>query len=132
MIFILLCIRVIAKIVNNPYTLIINIPLGGIMITLKELSTMDGHHHSHKHRKQVVNRLARIEGHIGSIKNMVNSGRDCADVLLQIAAVQKALYSAAKVILKEHLETCVIDAAKNGDQDKILQDLNKALDHYIR
>lgn len=93
---------------------------------------MDGHTHSHKHRKQIVNRLARIEGHVRSIKEMAAEDRDCPDILLQIAAVQKALDSAAKVLLKDHLESCVVDAVHHGNQAKVLDDLNKALDHYIR
>jgi CsoR family transcriptional regulator, copper-sensing transcriptional repressor len=88
--------------------------------------------HNHKHRKQIVNRLARIEGHLRSVKEMTAEGRDCAEVLLQIAAVQKALDNAAKLLLKDHLESCVVDAVHHGNQDQVLADLNKALDNYIR
>ncbi|WP_223067949.1 metal-sensing transcriptional repressor [Paenibacillus caui] len=90
------------------------------------------HNHEHKYRKQIVNRLARIEGHIRSVKEMTESGRDCSEVLLQIAAVQKALDKAAKLLLKDHLENCVVDAVIHGNQDKVLEDLNKALNNYIR
>jgi DNA-binding FrmR family transcriptional regulator len=90
------------------------------------------HEHEHKHRKQIVNRLARIEGHVRATKEMTAAGRDCSDILLQIAAVQKALDSAAKLLLKDHLETCVVDAIHKGNQEQVLADLNKALDNYIR
>jgi DNA-binding FrmR family transcriptional regulator len=90
------------------------------------------HDHEHKHRKQIVNRLARIEGHLRATKEMTASGRDCSEILLQIAAVQKALDGAAKLLLKDHLESCVVDAIQNGNQEQVLADLNKALDHYIR
>ncbi len=93
---------------------------------------MSEHHHVHKQRKQVVNRLARIEGHVRSIKEMANEERDCSEILLQIAAVRKALDSTAKVLLKDHLESCVVDAVNHGNQDKVLEDLNKALENYIR
>ncbi|MFR9709688.1 metal-sensing transcriptional repressor [Paenibacillus sp. MB22_1] len=93
---------------------------------------MSEHHHVHKQRKQVVNRLARIEGHVRSIKEMANEERDCSEILLQIAAVRKALDSTAKVLLKDHLESCVVDAVHHGNQDKVLEDLNKALENYIR
>lgn len=63
---------------------------------------------------------------------MADSGRDCPDILLQIAAIQKALDSTAKVILKDHLETCVVDAVHNGNETDVLEALNKALDNYIR
>lgn len=90
------------------------------------------HNHEHKHRKQIVNRLARIEGHVRSVKDMTAEGRDCSEVLLQIAAVQKALDSAAKLLLKDHLESCVVDAVHHGNQEQVLADLHKALDNYIR
>lgn len=89
-------------------------------------------HHPHKQRKQVVNRLARIEGHVRAIKEMADHERDCADLLIQIAAVQKALDSTAKVILKDHLEQCVISAVNQSEQGKVLKDLQIALEHYIR
>nr|WP_238533482.1 metal-sensing transcriptional repressor [Paenibacillus terrae] len=63
---------------------------------------------------------------------MTNEGRDCSEVLLQIAAVQKALDNAAKLLLKDHLESCVVDAVHHGNQEEVLSDLNKALDNYIR
>ncbi|MCZ8515055.1 metal-sensing transcriptional repressor [Paenibacillus filicis] len=90
------------------------------------------HDHPHKHRKDIVNRLSRIEGHLRAVKEMTSEGRDCSEVLLQIAAVRKALDNAAKLLLKDHLEGCVVDAVKHGDEEKILADLNKALDHYIK
>ncbi|MGG0938652.1 metal-sensing transcriptional repressor [Brevibacillus centrosporus] len=93
---------------------------------------MEHHDHEHKHRKQIVNRLARIEGHLRSVKEMTAAGRDCSEVLLQIAAVQKALDKAAKLLLKDHLESCVVDAVLHGNQEKVLEDLHKALDNYIR
>lgn len=96
------------------------------------MSGQHSHEHNHKHRKQIVNRLARIEGHLRSVKQMTADGRDCAEVLLQIAAVQKALDSAAKLLLKDHLESCVVEAVHHGNQDRVIVDLNKALDNYIR
>ncbi len=88
--------------------------------------------HVHTKQKQVVNRLARIEGHVRSVKNMVSEGRDCSEVLLQIAAVRKALDSTAKVVLKDHLEHCLFHAIENKKDQTFLQDLQKALDHYIK
>ncbi|AET56889.1 methyltransferase type 12 [Paenibacillus terrae HPL-003] len=67
-----------------------------------------------------------------AVKKMTNEGRDCSEVLLQIAAVQKALDNAAKLLLKDHLESCVVDAVHHGNQEEVLSDLNKALDNYIR
>lgn len=93
---------------------------------------MTEHIHHHKHHKSVVNRLARIEGHVRAIKEMTQEGRDCPEILLQIAAARKALENTAKVILKDHLEGCVVDAIQHGNEKQVIEDLNKTLDHFIR
>lgn len=105
---------------------------GEVILNREEHEHTHEHQHEHKHRKQIVNRLARIEGHVRSVKEMANNGRDCSDILLQIAAIQKALDSTAKVLLKDHLETCVVDAVHHGNEKDVLQALNKALDNYLR
>ena len=89
------------------------------------------HAHTHPNKKKVVNRLARIEGHVRSIKNMVDEDRDCSEVLIQIAAVRKALDNTAKVILKDHLEHCILHAIEKGDGSKSLADFEAAIDQYL-
>ena len=89
-----------------------------------------GHEHSHKHEhtqtKAVLNRLARAIGHLESVKRMVEDGRDCTEVLIQLAAVRSALSGTARVILKDHLEHCI------GDADQAdLQALNEAIDKFM-
>lgn len=86
--------------------------------------------HSHTQSKAVVNRLSRAIGHLESVKRMVEEGRDCADVLIQLAAVRSALNSTAKVILKDHLEHCISNAAETGDE-AFIEELNTAIDKYI-
>jgi DNA-binding FrmR family transcriptional regulator len=88
--------------------------------------------HIHTKQKQVVNRLARIEGHVRAVKQMVADGRDCPEVLLQIAAIRKAIDNTGKIILRDHLEHCLIHAVKEGEHDDFLKDLQNALDHYIK
>jgi len=88
------------------------------------------HVHSHESTKAIVNRLSRAIGHLESVKRMVEDNRDCTEVLIQLAAVRSALNSTAKVILKEHLESCIYDAVSTGDADE-LDALNKAIDKYI-
>ena len=84
------------------------------------------HGHVHTQTKSVINRLARAIGHLESVKRMVEDGRDCTEVLIQLAAVRSALSGTAKVILKDHLEHCV------GDGDTAdLQALNEAIDKFI-
>ena len=88
--------------------------------------------HVHVHQNQAVNRLARIEGHVRAVRQMVADGRDCPDVLLQIAAIQKAIDSTAKLILKDHLEHCLVHAIREGEHEDVLVKLQEALDRYIR
>lgn len=88
-----------------------------------------GHSHTHTQTKAVVNRLSRAIGHLESVKRMVEDGRDCTEVLTQLAAVRSALGNTAKIILKDHIEHCV-----NGADGGSLEDLNaltEAIDKYI-
>lgn len=90
------------------------------------------HGHTHKHRKSVINRLARIEGHVRSVKQMAIDERDCPEILLQIAAIRKALDNTAKLVLTDHMETCLVDAVHEGNEDEVLKDIKKALNNFIR
>ena len=88
-----------------------------------------GHTHSHTQTKAVLNRLSRAIGHLESVKRMVENGRDCTEVLVQLAAVRSALNSTAKVILKDHLEHCINEASSN-DADQLAA-LNEAIDKFM-
>ena len=86
------------------------------------------HHHNHTQTKSVINRLARSIGHLESVKRMVEEGRDCTEVLVQLAAVRSALNSTAKIILKDHIEHCIVG---EGDSARALEELNNAIDKFI-
>ena len=92
-----------------------------------------GHSHGHVHENQkaVVNSLSRAIGHLEKVKRMVEEGYDCSEVLVQLAAVRSAIDNTGKVILQDHLKHCIIDAAREGDQQAI-DDLCKAIDKYIK
>lgn len=89
------------------------------------------HAHSHTQTAAVLNRLSRAIGHLESVKRMVEDGRDCSEVLIQLAAVKSALNSTGKVILKDHIEHCIVDAVEQGDRQAIL-DLEKAIDQFVK
>ena len=89
------------------------------------------HEHSHKNTKAVINRLSRASGHLESVKRMVEDGKDCSEVLIQLSAVIAALNSTGKVILKDHMEHCIVDAVESGDREAI-ENLNKAIDGFIK
>ena len=88
-----------------------------------------GHAHSHTQTKAVLNRLSRAIGHLESVKGMVENGRDCTEVLIQLAAVRSALSSTAKVILKDHLEHCIQE--DGADTEEQLRALNEAIDKFM-
>lgn len=89
------------------------------------------HPHPHTQTKVVVNRLARAIGHLQTVKNMVERGEDCSEILIQLAAVRSALNNTGKILLKDHLEHCLMDALETGDTDAV-QQLNKAIDQFIK
>lgn len=78
-----------------------------------------------------MNRLSRAIGHLESVKRMVEEGRDCSEVLIQISAVKSAINNIGKVILQDHIENCVVDAVETNDR-KILEDLNNAIDKFMK
>jgi CsoR family transcriptional regulator, copper-sensing transcriptional repressor len=86
----------------------------------------------HHQRAAVSHRLARAAGHLESVRRMVDEGRDCPEILLQLAAVRAALDATAKVVLADHMESCVREAAQNGDADQAWVDLQQALETFIR
>ena len=90
-----------------------------------------GHTHSHTHTKAVLNRPSRAIGHMESIKRMVESGRDCTEVLIQLSAVKSAINNTGKIILKDHIEHCIVDAVEHGDKEA-LKELEKAIDRFMK
>ena len=78
------------------------------------------HGHVHENQKAVINRLARAMGHLEKVKKMVEEGYDCS-----------ALENTGKVILKDHMRHCMVDAVAAGDQDAI-DDLCQAIDKFIK
>ncbi|MBW4519813.1 MAG: metal-sensitive transcriptional regulator [Scytolyngbya sp. HA4215-MV1] len=89
------------------------------------------HVHSEESLRRLINRLARIEGHIRGIKTMVNESRPCPDILIQIAAVRGALDRVARLILDEHLTQCVARAAQEGNIEVEIEELKAALDRFL-
>lgn len=90
-----------------------------------------GHVHSHEHTQAVANRLARAIGHLEAVRKMVLDGRDCSEVLIQLAAVQSALASTSRIILKDHIEHCIVDAVEANDQSAI-DELGRAIDRLLK
>lgn len=93
--------------------------------------TVITHSHTHTQTKAVLNRMARIIGHMQAVRQMVLDGRDCSEVLIQLSAVDAAIKSVSRVILKDHMEHCIVDAIKTGDNESI-ENLNKAIEQIFK
>ena len=89
------------------------------------------HKHNHPNKKNVVNRMSRIIGHMESVKRMVEEDRDCSEILIQVSAVRAALNSVGKIVLTDHINNCVVHAIEENDT-KTLEDLDKAIDKFIK
>ena len=88
------------------------------------------HTHSHEHTRAVLNRLSRAIGHLQSVRAMVEEGRDCSEVLIQLSAVRSAIDNTGKLILQDHLKHCIVEAAAEGD-NKAIDDLCQAIEKYM-
>ena len=94
-------------------------------------SHADGHPHHHVITRAVLIRMSLAIGHMESIKTMIEDGRDCSEVLIQIAAVRSAINNIGKIILEDHIRHCVVDALETGDQ-KVLDDLDEAINKFVK
>lgn len=84
------------------------------------------HTHTHAHYKAVLNRLSRAIGHLSAVRTMVEQGRDCSEVLIQLAAVRSAINRTCEVILQDHMESCIVDAISTGDMET-LEEFKRAM-----
>lgn len=87
--------------------------------------------HSHTQTRAVINRLSRIEGHVRSIKKMVEDERDCSNILIQIAAVRSAIDKVAGVVLEDHLESCLLGTETAPENNEIWLGVKEALDAFF-
>ncbi|MFM7198117.1 MAG: metal-sensing transcriptional repressor [Chloroflexota bacterium] len=87
--------------------------------------------HPHARRPDVKRRLARAAGHLEAVRRMVDADRDCPELLRQIAAVRAALDATARLVLADHMESCLRGAAR-GEPERAWDDLKGALETFIR
>lgn len=74
---------------------------------------------SDRELKSLQNRLNRMTGQLNGISRMLDDNRYCGDILVQVAAVESALQSFGYVILKNHLDTCVVEGIKSGSTEVV-------------
>lgn len=87
--------------------------------------------HSHEHTKKVVDRLSRAIGHMEAVKKMVLEGRDCSEVLIQIAAVRSAVNNIGKLVLQDHIDHCIVRAVEAGDREAVAS-LREAIGKFMK
>lgn len=74
-------------------------------------------------KEKIKSRLARAIGHLNAVHRMVDEKKYCIDVLNQLKAVQSALHRTSEEILRQHLETCVVDAVQKQDSKRVIEEL---------
>ncbi len=74
---------------------------------------------SEKEYKDLINRLSRIEGQVRGIKSMVERDAYCTDIITQVAAINAALNSFNKVLLANHIKSCVTQDIKDGKEETV-------------
>lgn len=75
--------------------------------------------------------MSRAIGHMEAIKRMVEEGRDCSEILIQISAVRSAINNVGKIVLQDHINHCLVDAVETGDKS-VLENLNSAVDKFLK
>jgi len=82
-------------------------------------------------RKDMLDRLNRIEGQVRGVGRMLESERPCLEVLQQLASVQAALKGVTKTVLRNYLERCATDAIRSGDP-AVYDDLMDAICKFVK
>lgn len=68
-------------------------------------------------QRDVQKRLNRVIGQLNGVKSMIDDNRYCGDVLIQLAAAESAVKRVSDMVLRNHLETCVVDKVQHGDTE---------------
>lgn len=84
----------------------------------------------HEHTKAVLNRMSRAIGHMNAVKKMIEEGRDCSEILIQLSAIRSEITNVSKVVLKDHLDHCIVEAVQQND-DEALSNLKGAIDRLL-
>lgn len=84
-----------------------------------------------KEKKDLMNRLKRIEGQVRGLENMLEKDAYCTDILVQVLAVNSALNSFNKVLLANHVKTCVAENIRQG-KDEVIDELVELLKKLMR
>lgn len=88
--------------------------------------------HHHQKTGDVQVRLSKVEGHVRAVRRMVDEGKPCPDILIQLAAVRGALDQVGRIVLEDHMESCLLEVAEGDHPANGWGEMKKALDLYLR
>lgn len=88
-------------------------------------------HREGKEYRNLISRLNKIEGQVRGVKKMVEDDRYCIDIITQVAAINAALNSFNKLLLSEHIKSCVVEDVKAGN-DQMIDELCATLQKLMR
>lgn len=80
-----------------------------------------------EHKRNALNRLKTIRGHLDGVIAMVEDDRYCPEVMKQISALQASLERVNRIVLQNHLETCVTDAVRENRAAEIVDELMETM-----
>jgi len=83
-------------------------------------------------KKNVISRLNRIGGQISGVKNMIESGRACDDIIIQMAAIRAAVGQLSAMMVQEHMEECIKGAIAKGNSKELVSSLNKVMKQMLK
>ncbi len=86
---------------------------------------------THEFQQDINTRLNRAIGQLNGIKGMVEDNRYCGDVLIQLAAVESAVRSVSLMLLQDHLETCMLEEIRQGN-DELIEEFVQLIKRFIR
>jgi DNA-binding FrmR family transcriptional regulator len=79
-------------------------------------------------KEDVLRRLNRIEGQVKGLRRLIEQETYCVDVLTQLSSVHEALRGVSKIIMRDHLQHCVTDALRDGDEDQAQRTYQELMD----
>lgn len=96
-----------------------NIPVRGIYNIYAMTSKRQYTIRKVEEKRKIINHLSRIEGQIKGVKKMVEDDKYCNDILIQLAAIDKSIKSLSRTVLNRHMQTCVLEQIKDGNEEVI-------------
>nr|WP_090887795.1 metal-sensing transcriptional repressor [Evansella caseinilytica] len=83
-------------------------------------------------KKELIQRLKRVEGQVRGIQRMIEEDRYCVDILIQVSAISAALKKVGYHLLEHHTHGCVADAVANGDGEAAINELMKVIQQFSK